>query len=194
MPIMSIPTKPYLRKYAQYVTGRPMLRETGDSHIEIVLNGLLRGKFFPQQVAVEKRYTDTIQRFSPLKLWSGFNVTTEIIVFYNDYVFAHFAQDLHKFCVDYMKLYQFGGELLEQVTREYEIYVKARDRRNFLRVARLDQAIEQFSATIGISIEEDISMDNLKKIQQRERHRQSKIAMLSPTPVFENAQLTIDFK
>lgn len=193
MPLLSIPTKPFLRKYIQYNIGAEYLQVDGKHPIEMLLTALLEKKKYHRDAALENRYRDKIQRIAPLPVFDGYLISPRRVIYFNDYVQMLFANDLVHFCTDYLKWFEFGNQLVDQITKEYDITMTERERRKFVRVARLDEGLLAFADKIGLEIEVDITFDYLKKIEYRTRQAKKNELFSKPVPHFGAGQLRIEF-
>lgn len=191
--LLPIPTKPFLRKYIQFTIGAEFLSSSGKHPIEVFLSSLLDRKFYDKTEQLEQRYTDKISRIINGKTKNGYSISQEHVIYFNNYVQLLFAKDLSQYCVDFVKYYRFGGQILDQVFREYDFAITERERRKFLQVATMEDAREEFANKMGIEIEVDITAEYLKKIEYRYRLQQGKNIFSEPVPLFSGRQLRISF-
>jgi hypothetical protein len=193
MPLLTIPTKPFLRKYIQYQIGSEYLRADGKHHIELLLTALLEKKIYARDMHLEQRFTDKIHRKVPLPAFGGYFVNPRHIIYFNDYIQTLFENDLVQYCRDYIKFFEVSYQLVEQIAQEYQINLTERERRRLAREARLDEAQQAFADKIGLEIEVDITAEYLKKMEYRARMDQQNNLFSKPVPHFSAGQLKIDF-
>ena len=158
---ITIPTKPYLKKYIESLYGKPVVF-TQDNYFGMSLTGFLNRKFFVRhnESITHKRFDEFsagLQLYFP-RWW----ITQ-----------SHFGTDLPKMNIIYLNK-TFEERLEEDLSRHCIILD--------LIGIQIKDSIEDFCKMHCIEIDEDITMDALKKKEYRFRknkYSENFIAQLS---------------
>lgn len=167
---VSLPVKPYIKKYIQTIEGSP-IQFKGNSILCMLIRAYLENKphsgYSRDQLAssltARPSTIDILVPMSKIRL-IGFEIDPSQVVLINRFLEARFKEDLRRY-ID--KAIRAGGR--------YKGY---------------KEAYEAFADAYGIVLEEDISYDGLKQIdfRSREAKKEEKICS-NPVPSQNNPSL-----
>jgi hypothetical protein len=158
---INIPTKPYIKKYLEALYGSPVVF-TQENYFGTSILAYLDRKFYTRET-----------EHLTFRKWDKFSTNLTLFLPRWWLLQTHFGTDLPKQNIIYLNKHfenRFEEDLYKHCKREVKAGKQFKD------------AMEDFCTEHGISIEEDITFDSLKKKEQRAREKFQKnfIAVLSP--------------
>jgi hypothetical protein len=194
---ISIPTKTYLKKYLHFKLGETFFA-SGPHHIQKYLTNLLEKKIYRYKfTALNTQYNDNLVIFLSKSTFCkiGFGLKRENVLEFNNYLEELFDEDLYKYCQDYLKFHRVARETVMKMSTELNIPLTARQRNTLVKYPTLDEARSSFAKKLQLLIEEDITDENLKRMEYRARKRREKRETNFSQPVLtvQNTIVTLLF-